>query len=297
MDLTTSPAYPVPSPRNTATPIVPAATSTPQVLCNQAAAGNPIDITIPDDTPLNPGQTFTKTWKLVNAGTCTWTAAYSASFFYGDRMDAPDAVALQADVPPDHDVEISVEMTAPEAPGTYQGNWKLSDPGGDLFGIGPSGDSPFWVRIIVQESQTDTPSPPPGPSATSTPTSEMTLTPTPEGQVSGQRILIPGDALDLDDLTLNGNGTDLDYKLDADQFHWLTPLDNAILGVYGSQTPSLENCRLANMSSAPIAVESLPIGTFLCYRSGEGHFGRMQLAALEPATYALTLNLLTWAQP
>ncbi len=101
-------------------------------LCNQAAAGNPIDITIPDDSLIPPGQSFIKTWKLVNIGTCTWTTLYSASFFYGDRMGAPESVPLQANVLPAQSVEISVEMVAPQDPGTYQGNWKLSNPNGGL---------------------------------------------------------------------------------------------------------------------------------------------------------------------
>ncbi len=275
----------------------PTATPTLPALCNQAAAGNPIDITIPDDTLISPGQNFIKTWKLENAGTCTWTTAYSASFFYGDRMDAPESVALQENVPPRHDVEISVEMTAPEDPGTYQGNWKLLDPDGDLFGIGPNGDSPFWVRIVVKENETSTPSVTPGPSATSTSTGEFTLTPTPEGQLSGQLSPLPGDAIDLDTLSLNRGGEDLMYQLDANQFHWLAPLADAMLGVYGNQAPSLQNCQGTNMSSAPIAVESLPTGTYLCYHTEAGRLGRMLIDALDPQTNSLTLDLLTWAQP
>ena len=73
-------------------------TSTPVSLCDQAGAGNPIDVTIPDDTVIPAGQSFVKTWKLVNTGTCTWTTAYSATFFYGDRMGAPESVPLKGNV-------------------------------------------------------------------------------------------------------------------------------------------------------------------------------------------------------
>ena len=30
------------------------------------------DVTIPDNTPMNAGQAFTKTWKVKNAGSCAW---------------------------------------------------------------------------------------------------------------------------------------------------------------------------------------------------------------------------------
>ncbi len=295
--VTPSPSTPLVTPQYTVSPSPPVTTSTPQVLCNQAAAGNPIDVTIPDDSLISPGQNFIKTWKLVNAGTCTWTTAYSASFFYGDDMDAPPSMSLPEEVLPSHSVEISIEMVAPEDPGTYQGNWKLADPGGTLFGIGPNGDSPFWVRIIVKESQTATPTPTSGPSPTSTPTSEVTSTSTPEGQLSGELIPVPGDAIDLDTLTLNSGGEDLVYRVEIDQYHWLTPTTDTTLGIYGSQAPQLADCQQTNMSSAPIAVESLPTGTYLCYHTGEGRFGRMMLAAVDPATFALTLDLLAWALP
>ncbi len=294
---TATPTGLLPSAQATNTQKPPTITVTPRSMCNQAAAGNPIDMTIPDDSLINPGQSFIKTWKLVNAGTCTWTKSYSVSFFYGDRMGAAENVPLQDVVRPAQSVEISVDMEAPARPGTYQGNWKLADPNGTLFGIGPNGDSPFWVRIIVAESLTATPSATPTATATSTPSSNITPSSTPDGQASGERTLTPGDAIDLDTLALNGGQTDLTYQGNADQYHWLLPNGTAMIGVYGSEQPVMENCQSANMSSAPIAVESLPAGTFLCYRTGEGRFGRMLLAAVDTNTHTLTLNLFTWALP
>ena len=286
----------LPSPHGTSTQGEPTRTATPRVLCNQAAAGNPLDITVPDDSLFSPGQSFIKTWKLVNVGTCSWTSSYSVRFFYGDHMGAPDSVPLLEVVPPAQSAELSVEMVAPESPGTYQGNWKLANSAGVLFGIGPNGDSPFWVRIIVAESLTATPTATSG-ATTSTPTGEITLTPTPNGQAGGVLSLATGDTIDLDTLTLNGSEEDLAYHVDADQYHWLAPYGEAMIGVYGSQAPVLADCDSANMSSAPIAVESLSIGTYLCYRTREGRFGRMWLKAVDPTTFNLTLDLLTWALP
>ncbi len=285
---------PLPSPRTTSTQGEPSRTATPRSMCNQAAAGNPIDVTIPDDSLIPPGQSFTKTWKLVNAGSCTWTTTYSVDFFYGDRMGASSAVPLQEDVAPLHSVEISVEMVAPSTPGTYQGNWKLADPGGSLFGIGPNGDSPFWVRIIVIEGQTATPTATSGPTATLTTTGESTSTPTPEGQVNGELSPAPGDGINLDTLALNNAAADLVYQVDANQYHWLSPFGLAMIGVYGSQQPGEAACQATNMSSAPIAVESLTPGTYLCYLTHSGRFGRMLFESLDPTSFALTVDLLTW---
>jgi hypothetical protein len=290
--LTQTPSTPLPSPIKPITPTGFIQTNPPQVLCDQATAGNPIDITIPDDTVISPGQSFIKTWKLVNSGSCTWTVSYSARFFYGDRMDAPETVPLQETVLPLQNIEISIEMVAPMAPGTYQGNWKLSNPSGILFGIGPNGDSPFWVRIVVSQNLSNTATITPGVTQFPTPTAT-----TPPVQASGELSPVPGDSIDLDTLTLNGGDSDLTYQVDANNYHWLTPNNGAIIGVFGSPQPSLSDCQSASMSPAPIAVESLSYGTYLCYTTNEDRFGRVLLEAVNPNDFTLTLELLTWALP
>src|SRR6266498_580674 len=44
------------------------------------------DVSIPDNTPVTPGQTFTKTWKVKNSGTCAWDAGFKFAFVSGDAM-------------------------------------------------------------------------------------------------------------------------------------------------------------------------------------------------------------------
>ena len=265
ISFTQAPPTPLQSQNITATPVSGNQTSTPPVLCDRAGAGNPIDVTIPDDSLIAPGQGFTKTWKLVNTGSCTWTTAYSVSFFYGDRMDGPESEALKETVLPAQSVEISIEMFAPQAPGTYQGNWKLMNPTGVLFGIGPNGDSPFWVRIIVPENPANTATVTPGftPTFSTTESPSPTATTTPPVQASGEISSIPGDSIDLDTLTLNSGDEDLAYQVDSNNYHWLAPQIGAMIGVYSRLEPSLEDCQSAGMSTAPIAVESLSVGTYL----------------------------------
>ena len=84
-----------PTPTNTFTPlpiatlvnITPLATTIvaiPTSSCNMMSYVN--DVTIPDNTPMTPGQTFTKTWKVKNSGTCAWEAGYKFAFTGGDAM-------------------------------------------------------------------------------------------------------------------------------------------------------------------------------------------------------------------
>jgi hypothetical protein len=291
----------VPSPNTTSTPRGATQTAIPTARCNLAGAGNPLDITIPDDSQITAGNSFIKTWKLVNTGSCTWTTSYSANFFYGERMGAPESVPLEANVLPAQSVEISIEMIAPSSPGTYQGNWKLMNPAGELFGIGPNGDLPFWVRIVVPENPSNTATPSAtgtqGATATYNPTISPSPTSTPPIQASGKLSTAPGDTIDLDSLTLNSGDQDLLYQKDANNYHWLTPADEAMIGVFGNQEPNLPECQSASMSHAPIAVESLAVGTYLCYTTNQSRLGRALLEAVDPNNFTLTLDLLTWVRP
>ncbi len=275
---------------------------TPVLPCDQAAAGAPIDVSIPDDTALRPGENFIKIWKLQNAGSCLWTTEYDAVFFYGDQMGAPDSVPLSASVAPGKTIEISVEMTAPVTPGTYQGNWKLRNTAGEFFGIGPAGDSPFWVRIVVVRQATATPTATFIPTSTATPsptpTETPTQTPTPPVQMTATLELVPNDVVDLDDGKLNPNyDTDVAYQTGESDLHWLLLQNSAQFGVYGSLEPGLLDCQAANMSSAPLAVESLPAGIYLCFHSNDNRYGRVQLVQFDATSFALTLSILTWTGP
>jgi hypothetical protein len=113
------------------------------------------DVTIADDTSITPGSTFTKTWRLRNDGTCTWTTGYKLVFVDGDKMGGADELSLLANVAPQSTIDLSVDLTAPEANGTYRGNWKLRSEKGTVFGLGEEADVSFWVQIVVTEITDD----------------------------------------------------------------------------------------------------------------------------------------------
>jgi hypothetical protein len=107
------------------------------------------DVTVPDGMRFDPGATFTKTWRLKNIGTCTWTKSYSLVFDSSEKMGAPDSVPFPADVPPGGSVDLTVTMTAPSTAGHYRGYWRLKNASGVLFGIGYNANRTFWVEINV----------------------------------------------------------------------------------------------------------------------------------------------------
>jgi len=91
------------------------------------------DVTIPDGTVLDPGESFTKTWRIKNTGTCSWTPSYAFVFASGDAMDGPATQALTGNVNPGQTVDISVNLKAPDTAGSYRGYWKLRNGAGVLF--------------------------------------------------------------------------------------------------------------------------------------------------------------------
>jgi hypothetical protein len=121
-----------------------------QTSCDQAQFV--ADLTIPDGTTLSPGAAFTKTWRLMNVGTCTWTTYYRLVLVGGDSLGAPAYVRLPVSVAPGQMVDLSVNLIAPKTIGHYRGLWKLSNASGVKFGVGSSGSDAFWVDINVADS-------------------------------------------------------------------------------------------------------------------------------------------------
>jgi len=140
-------------PSATPTVLAPSATYTPtasptSVPCNWAKFIT--DVTIPDNWETSPSDHFTKTWRLQNAGSCTWTSGYSLVFDHGDQMNAPASQQLTpGTVAPGGTVDVSVDLLSPNVAGTYQGFFKLRASDSSTFGIGADANGAFWVKIKV----------------------------------------------------------------------------------------------------------------------------------------------------
>jgi len=94
------------------------------------------DVTIPDNTKVTPGQSFTKTWKVLNSGTCAWESGFIFNVVGGDAMGGV-AVTLNQRVEPGRQYEFSVPMIAPtNKSGELKGTWRLADANGSFFGDG-----------------------------------------------------------------------------------------------------------------------------------------------------------------
>lgn len=142
-----TPTAVIPVTANTVTP-QPTPTNTPvPIPCNAASFVK--DVSIPDGTVMAPGAGFTKTWRVKNIGTCTWTSDYELVYSSGDQMKAADSVKLGASVKPGETIDISVKMTAPSTAGEYTGYWKMRSADGKVFSFGAAGKTAIWVEIKV----------------------------------------------------------------------------------------------------------------------------------------------------
>jgi uncharacterized protein YkwD len=103
------------------------------------------DVTIPDNTQVQAGETFTKTWEFQNSGTCSWTN-YTVKFSSGESMNVPLSVPIM-DTPPSGKVQVSVELSAPSTDGTYTAAFTLNDPDANVIPIGV--EKSFWVKVVV----------------------------------------------------------------------------------------------------------------------------------------------------
>lgn len=104
------------------------------------------DITIPDNTNVAGGTTFTKTWRIANNGTCVWGPTYTLVHYSDERLGAPLSVPLDVTYP-GQSADISVNLTAPNSTGTHRGNFVIKNTAGLIMKIGD--DSRLWAIINV----------------------------------------------------------------------------------------------------------------------------------------------------
>ncbi|MBI5565478.1 MAG: hypothetical protein HY870_11305 [Chloroflexi bacterium] len=146
---TTTPTTP---PTATSTPTAtPSSTTSTACVYRAAFLG---DVSFPDNTITAPGSALLKTWRLRNDGNCAWgpgQIVHSLAFVNGSQMGAPSEVALPSYTAPGGIVDVSVNLIAPQMPGTYRSEWMLMVAQGPLFGVGPNYQTPLYAQIQVQQ--------------------------------------------------------------------------------------------------------------------------------------------------
>lgn len=100
------------------------------------------DVSVPDGTHFSPGETIEKSWELRNDGSCAWIRGYYVELQDGSPMGAIERQPLP-EAQAGETVVLTIQFTAPSAPGSYRSLWKAHDIGDTPFGVG------FFVDIVV----------------------------------------------------------------------------------------------------------------------------------------------------
>jgi hypothetical protein len=130
------------------------------------------DVTIPDNTPMAPGQTFTKTWRVRNTGTCAWEAGFKFAFVGGEQMNGA-TYTLPAAVPVNTEIDISIVMVAPtNKTGAIRSNWRMQTTAGQFFG-----DEVYVIIVVGGATLTPTKGTPTNTTVPATATSTNTTVP------------------------------------------------------------------------------------------------------------------------
>jgi len=119
------------------------------------AAAFVTDVTVPDNTRFEKGESFTKTWRLRNSGSEDWPENTVLVYVRGEQMTSANSVEVGS-VAVGAEVDISVEMTAPDRDGNFTGVWALAVGNTQISGGGVT------VVIAAGEEQA-APAPAPGP--------------------------------------------------------------------------------------------------------------------------------------
>ncbi len=107
-----------------------------------------VDVNVPDNTVMSPGQDFIKTWRIKNVGSCTWDSTYKLVVSYGDEALKGQPQPLPSAVAPGQEVDVSVQFKAPSVARTYTSYWTLKNTKGIAFQ--GNDNKVLYVQIVVQ---------------------------------------------------------------------------------------------------------------------------------------------------
>ncbi len=110
------------------------------------------DLSLPDDSIVQPGAELVKRWLVANEGTCDWGPGYRLVHVGGEGLSASDALALFP-ARAGSNATWEVILRAPDEPGEYVSEWQAQAPDGTFFG------DVVFVVLVVEPGAALPPSP------------------------------------------------------------------------------------------------------------------------------------------
>jgi len=118
------------------------------------------DVTVPDETHLAPGQSFTKVWRVANSGELPWDPEGKGLMLLhvrGDSFGAKTSTPQCTTTGPPaqgETADLSIQMMAPTAPGRYEGFFRLARAAASDLEKPMRFGQHIWARIIVEDPAT-----------------------------------------------------------------------------------------------------------------------------------------------
>merc|ERR1719453_2520961 len=108
------------------------------------------DVTLPDGAVVTPGSKVCKIWKLANCGSQEWPSGTKLLHVGGDSLlEGPQEPIVVDPAAANGEVDVAVDLIAPEDPGRYISYFRLCGPRGMRFG------QRIWVMLVVADDEDD----------------------------------------------------------------------------------------------------------------------------------------------
>lgn len=107
------------------------------------------DVTFPDGTSIQPGSILLKTWRIRNDGVVTWPQGTVLACAGGDLLAPHDLAQPVVSAMPGDEVDITVQLRAPQVTGRHVAYFRLRTPDGTYFG------QRIWADVRVTEEESD----------------------------------------------------------------------------------------------------------------------------------------------
>jgi len=107
------------------------------------------DVTYPDNTVVQAGETFTKTWEIRNDGSCTWGPGYALVGVSGLFSEVTPVEDPFPTVEPSESVELSLVLTAPQDLGVTSGAWVIERAEEGIVQIQNGENFDLWAIVEV----------------------------------------------------------------------------------------------------------------------------------------------------
>ncbi len=107
------------------------------------------DVTVGEGESVPPSTDFVKTWAVRNSGKMAWPPGCVLKLASGQNLAANAAASVSVHaLAPETEMNLSLQMRSPDAPGIYESQWRMATPTGSYFG------DPIWCILTVEPAGT-----------------------------------------------------------------------------------------------------------------------------------------------